>query len=245
MQNARCHAGAKRSMMATAAWRSERRCLSSASAPAPPSLLGVWKISASSRSDGSKSALDATEAVPIPRRVRFTEPTTSGFSSSALGEDDDDDAKQDEARRQRLVIETGSVAIPYTNHCDGRWAVAEQMSAAGDSAELLVTFTIDRFVDDSAAKAVAVATDADDGRGLSGPLAALESRLRFEGLYDGERIAGTVLQLHPDPLVVGGDGPASSGARVEVADFLCTRLFTFWGTPKVAAAAGQEEEEGV
>lgn len=212
-------------MMTTEAWRTERRRWSSASPsspPPPPSLLGVWKISASLRSGDPPScrAAGATAAVPIPRRVRFIEPTASGFSAYRKEEDreeEEDEDKIGKGRRDRLILETGSVAIPYTNHCDGSWVVAEQMSAAGDGAELLVTFTIDRLVESAAANPA-------DGLGP----AALASRLRFEGLYDGERIAGTVLQLHPDPF----------GARVEVADFLCTRLFTFWGTPKVAAAAG-------
>ena len=47
--------------------------------------------------------------------------------------------------------------------------------------------------------------------------------LRFSGLYDGERIAG--------PLVLD----AGAGAGTVVGEFLCTRLFSFWGTPNVAA----------
>ena len=48
------------------------------------------------------------------------------------------------------------------------------------------------------------------------------SHLIFRGLFDGERIAGNVSSRDAD-----GSG--------EIGDFLCTRLFTFWGTPKVQA----------
>ena len=49
------------------------------------------------------------------------------------------------------------------------------------------------------------------------------SRWTFDGLFDGERIAGTVHGDDGDP----------------VGDFLCTRLFTFWGTPKPRAGRGE------
>ena len=40
--------------------------------------------------------------------------------------------------------------------------------------------------------------------------------LRLQGLYDGERIAGSITAANDD----------------ELGDFLCTRLFSFWGTPQ-------------
>ena len=45
------------------------------------------------------------------------------------------------------------------------------------------------------------------------------SEISFQGLFDGERIAGSV-----------------TAADCVQGDFLCTRLFTFWGAPKVKAA---------
>ena len=66
--------------------------------------------------------------------------------------------------------------------------------------------------------------------------------LIFDGLYDGERIAGAVHAIHKD-----GEGSRLSSVALletphtaggEVGDFLCTRLFSFWGTPKPKAAQG-------
>ena len=50
-------------------------------------------------------------------------------------------------------------------------------------------------------------------------VAASADEWSFDGLFDGERIAGTISDA---------DGAA-------VGDFLCTRLFSFWGTPKPKA----------
>ena len=44
-------------------------------------------------------------------------------------------------------------------------------------------------------------------------------QLSFDGLFDGERIAGSFRH----------------GCGEDLGDFLCTRLFTFWGEPSLAA----------
>lgn len=68
-----------------------------------------------------------------------------------------------------------------------------------------------------------------------------ERLLLLSGLFDGERIAGTVFQLgsekHPmrevsyDTMIV----QEVKGEHVVLGEFLCTRLFTFWGAPKPRA----------
>ena len=103
------------------------------------------------------------------------------------------------ANAHNSALEAGTVAIPFADHCGGLWevhAVAKPSKGAGASA-MRVHFTVE-----SASRAEA-----------SG------SRLHFDGLYDGERIAGIV-----------------SADKAEVADFLCTRLYTFWGPPSPKAA---------
>lgn len=90
------------------------------------------------------------------------------------------------------VLDAGSCSIPFMEHCGGGWELAAATDEEDTSGALRACFV----VDDSA------------------------SRLTFEGLFDGERIAGTVLSA---------DEP--------IGDFLCTRLFTFWGAPKVRAGA--------
>lgn len=92
------------------------------------------------------------------------------------------------------LLEGGSCSIPYSEHCGGQWEVGTSDDA------LRACFSVD-----CAAKGGVPA-----------------SRLAFDGLFDGERIAGTVRDVQGDV----------------VADFLCTRLFTFWGTPKVKAGEG-------
>ena len=100
------------------------------------------------------------------------------------------------------TVDSGGCSIPYTEHCGGHWEVGDAESA-DESGALPAGFV--------------VACAEKEG--------APASRLSFEGLYDGERIAGTVSDASGD----------------EVADFLCTRLFTFWGTPKVAAASNLDD----
>lgn len=54
----------------------------------------------------------------------------------------------------------------------------------------------------------------------------------LRGLYDGERIAGSV--------TVGASGEGLE-ERQHMGDFLCTRLYSFWGEPKVAAGSTPSE----
>ena len=66
-----------------------------------------------------------------------------------------------------------------------------------------------------------------------------EGSLLLDGLYDGERIAGT-LHVWQHGVVQAGDVPwADAVSEVPVGDFLGTRLFTFWGPPSPIAAAGE------
>ena len=58
-------------------------------------------------------------------------------------------------------------------------------------------------------------------------LATPPHSFRFDGLFDGERIAGSVSASEAQ----GGE----SGEATVLGDFLCTRLFTFWGSPKPRA----------
>ena len=73
--------------------------------------------------------------------------------------------------------------------------------------------------------------------------------LLFDGLYDGERIAGTVHELQGAAL--GGglpthavllEGEPDGAGREKLGEFLCTRLFSFWGPPK--PKAGQPNPQG-
>ncbi len=91
------------------------------------------------------------------------------------------------------VAELGSVSVPYAEHCGGTYEIRPASS-----------------IDEPPSVGFIVECASTD----RGPA----SRLSFDGLYDGERIAGTV-----------------HDREEAVADFLCTRLFTFWGTPKPRA----------
>ena len=104
------------------------------------------------------------------------------------------------------VMEFGSLSIPYSEHCSGNYEVGTPEDDDAEPGVLRAGFIVE--------------CTAKDG--------TEPSRYTFDGLYDGERIAGTV---------------SDSAADEVVADFLCTRLFTFWGTPKVKAvgeAAGDD-----
>lgn len=192
---------------AASSLRIGRRLLSSS---ANTSLLGVWKISTSIRDSDASSASE----VVIPRRIRFVESSMVGDSSVA-------------SDTRASILESGNVLIPYADHCHGTWEVATVKPVEPSSA-------VDEHGDDELARA---AKDADGSHGTA--LAARfvirglsrdggdASRLLFDGLYDGERIAGTVWRDDSHDQACGG---------AQVADFLCTRLFTFWGTPKPAAA---------
>ena len=103
-------------------------------------------------------------------------------------------------------MEFGSLSIPYSEHCSGNYEVGTPEDDDAEPGVLRAGFIVE--------------CTAKDG--------TEPSRYTFDGLYDGERIAGTV---------------SDSAADEVVADFLCTRLFTFWGTPKVKAvgeAAGDD-----
>ena len=93
------------------------------------------------------------------------------------------------------ILERGSLSVPFMEGCSGAWQVAA--ATEHDDGAQRAAFIIRTFAQ----------TDAE------------ASELSFQGLFDGERIAGSV----------------TVGNRVE-GDFLCTRLFTFWGAPKVRAA---------
>ena len=101
-------------------------------------------------------------------------------------------------RRLRL-LQDAMVEVPYEEGSKGRW---ELQSGPPDVPNTqTVRLTVER-------------TDA--------------SELHLTGLYDGERIAGTITARQPpaDETVVG--------------EFLCTRLFSFWGTPRPEAARLKE-----
>ena len=102
------------------------------------------------------------------------------------------------------AIESGTVEIPYAAHCGGHWEVH---AGSEETDDIEASTSRASFVVECAAR---------QDVGASG--------YRFDGLYDGERIAGTVSDRSGD----------------EVADFLCTRLYTFWGAPKVAADTGPD-----
>ena len=59
------------------------------------------------------------------------------------------------------------------------------------------------------------------------------STCTVHGLFDGERIAGSVMA-----------SDAANEPGEEVGEFLCTRLFSFWGTPQPKAAQGKDMNSG-
>ena len=112
----------------------------------------------------------------------------------------------------------GALHIPYSDHCSGTWQVGKHAKPSA---------SCNSIKDDHGHR--------DDHNGALHARFVVEcavsgnedaSRLEFLGLYDGERIAGVV----------------TDGHGVEVADFLCTRLFTFWGPP--SPRAGKESPPG-
>lgn len=92
------------------------------------------------------------------------------------------------------LLQDAMVEVPYEAGSKGRW---ELQSGPPDTMCQTVRLSVERI-------------DAPE--------------LHLNGLYDGERIAGTITSRHPpaDEQVVG--------------EFLCTRLFSFWGTPRPEAA---------
>ena len=64
-----------------------------------------------------------------------------------------------------------------------------------------------------------------------------DALLLFDGLYDGERVAGSLHIWHDRVATFNGDVPWADAVRGEgVGDFLGTRLFSFWGPPSPTAA---------
>ena len=74
-------------------------------------------------------------------------------------------------------------------------------------------------------------------RALSGPggdnVRRPRSTCTVHGLFDGERIAGSIMA-----------SDAANEPGEEVGEFLCTRLFSFWGTPQPKAAQGKDPKSG-
>ena len=102
-------------------------------------------------------------------------------------------------KRIRFVVETeranfeaGRCEVPFREQCGGRYELH-------DEGDRRAAFSV------ACPPRAGVAAGADEWS--------------FDGLFDGERIAGTISDA---------DGAA-------VGDFLCTRLFSFWGTPKPKA----------
>ena len=104
--------------------------------------------------------------------------------------------------RRVRLLQDAGVEVPYEDGSTGRW---ELQDALPGEANQTASLSIER---------------------------ADASSLDLRGLYDGERIAGTIKVRHP---------PAN--AEELVGEFLCTRLFTFWGTPQPAAAAAVDPKE--
>ena len=99
--------------------------------------------------------------------------------------------------RRLRLLQDAMVEVPYEEGSTGRWVLQD-----GGPGAVCQT-----------ARVSVERTDA--------------SVLDLEGMYDGERIAGTLKARHP---------PANE--EEVLGEFLCTRLFSFWGTPQPAAAKG-------
>ena len=110
--------------------------------------------------------------------------------------------------RRLRLLEDGPVEVPYEEGTTGRWTLREE--APPDGARL-VRVSIER---------------------------AQAPSLHLLGLYDGERIAGSITASHADAAA------ADESGHEEVGEFLCTRLFSFWGTPKPRGLADAEERDG-
>ena len=114
---------------------------------------------------------------------------------------------------------TGRVEVPYRAECSGAWTLkGGPVDAPGTQSS--------RFI-----------ISCSEG-----------TALLFDGLYDGERIAGTVVSRRVAAAealssasaiseLLHGElaRDAGSAGSEDLAEFLCTRLFTFWGPPSVAA----------
>ena len=113
-------------------------------------------------------------------------------------------------RRIRFVEDR--VEVPYQPCCHGAWDLApgDETTSGAERASLSLK---------------CAGRELERGRWMA------PSTLLFEGLYDGERIAGTITAI-----TIDSDGEPSE--KREVGNFLCTRLFTFWGPP--SPKAGRE-----
>lgn len=104
-------------------------------------------------------------------------------------------------KRLRLAEAPAStVEVPYKPCCTGGWALAPGGAEAEGAQRATITLTC--------------VGGSEAGAG-AGP-----HTLLLSGLFDGERIAGTVRAESSDT----------------TANFICTRLFTFWGPPSPRAA---------
>ena len=102
--------------------------------------------------------------------------------------------------RRLRFLEGERLEVPYAATHAGTWSLGE--------------------ADSSGAQQTSFEVEYDAGGGV-GELT--RTRLLFDGLYDGERIAGSV------------SSAPEAGKRELLGQFLCTRLFSFWGEPKPAA----------
>lgn len=108
-------------------------------------------------------------------------------------------------RRLRLLEDAG-VEVPYDDGASGSWRLQDGPSdAMGAQAALLRI---------------------EGARGAP-------PALHLHGLFDGERIAGSITA-----------SDTANGPGEEVGEFLCTRLFSFWGTPQPKAAQGLTPKGG-
>jgi hypothetical protein len=110
-------------------------------------------------------------------------------------------------KRLRFVGEGQRIEVPYQPCCDGSWSVAagDASTSGAERASLSISCT---------------GSESDGGGGTA------SYSLLLDGLFDGERIAGTV---------TAADGAGTASEPREVGSFLCTRLFTFWGPPSPKA----------
>jgi hypothetical protein len=117
-------------------------------------------------------------------------------------------------KRLRFMDNEQRIEVPYQPCCNGSWSVAAGDDSTSGAERVSLTISCSGLESDGG------------GRTAS-------HTLLLDGLFDGERIAGTISAAD------GADAGAASGTR-EVGKFLCTRLFTFWGppAPKAGETAG-------
>ena len=118
-------------------------------------------------------------------------------------------------RRVRF-FDDASVAVPYSPSSSGAWHVSDT-GASADGAGA------------GCAREVDFSIEWDEG--AAGVETSARARLSFSGLFDGERIAGSVHRVGLPEDGSGGAAPASA----KLGEFLATRLFSLWGTPEPRA----------